>query len=138
MRTCPYCAEEIKDEARRCPHCTSWLVAEIPQAAITPPAGAELEPSQGSAQPSQAASPEAAPTQPLAAQAPREEVEFTHTGERYVLGYTRDHFAIWDRRTPDEPIERFPRTDEGWRAAWQRYVAIEKNWMDLRTGQRST
>lgn len=140
MRTCPYCAEEIKDEARRCPHCTSWLVAEIPQAAITPPAGAELESSRRSTQPPEAASAHAAATQPMAAQpaAPQEEVEFTHTGERYVLGYTRDHFAIWDRRTPAEPIERFPRTDEGWRAAWQRYVAIEKNWMDLRTGQRST
>ena len=28
--------------------------------------------------------------------------------------------------------------EPGWRQAWLRYVALEKNWMDLRTGQRST
>jgi hypothetical protein len=35
------------------------------------------------------------------------------------------------------PIERFPRSDDGWGQAWQRYAAIERNWMDLRTGQRA-
>jgi hypothetical protein len=64
-------------------------------------------------------------------------VEFTHSGERYLLGYSGDHFGIWDRQSPAQPIERYPRTDEGWRQAWQRYAAIESNWMDLRTGQRS-
>lgn len=136
MRTCPYCAEEIKDEARRCPHCTSWLVTEVPQAALTPPAGVAAE-AQAGAQTSPGS---AAPTAqgPGPAAAPGEKVEFTHTGERYLLGYTATHFGIWDRQAPAEPIERFPRTDEGWRQAWLRYVAIEKNWMDLRTGQRST
>jgi hypothetical protein len=131
MKACPYCAEQIKDEAIRCPHCTSWLVTEIPAAAVTEPAGAAAEAPQGSAA---AGSAEAVGSHPTA---PREKVEFTHTGERYVLGYTQDHFAIWDRQSPAEPIERFPRTDEGWHQAWQRFVAIERNWMDLRTGQRS-
>jgi hypothetical protein len=35
-------------------------------------------------------------------------------------------------------MEKFPRSDEGWAAAWARYSQIESNWMDLRTGQRST
>jgi len=64
--------------------------------------------------------------------------EFTHSGERYLLGYTDELFGIWDRESPAEPSERFPRTDDGWRDAWQRYVALESNWMDLRTGQRSS
>lgn len=139
MKTCPYCAEEIKNEAVRCPHCTSWLVTEVPAAALAAPAGVAAEPPQA-LQRSETASPSSAPTQPAASPSapPQVKVEFTHTGERYVLGYTQDHFAIWDRQSPAEPIERFPRTDEGWRQAWQRFAAIEDNWMDLRTGQRST
>jgi hypothetical protein len=35
-------------------------------------------------------------------------------------------------------MERFSRTDDGWRQAWHRYAAIERHWMDLRTGQRSS
>jgi len=74
-----------------------------------------------------------------AATAPAAEtkIEFTHTGSRYLLGYGGDYFGIWDRNSPQQPIERFPRNDQGWAAAWQRYAAIETNWMDLRTGQKS-
>lgn len=56
---------------------------------------------------------------------------FTHTGVRYVLGYLPDAFAIWDRRAPQAPVERFPRTDEGWRAAWNRYTAIERTFAEV-------
>jgi len=68
---------------------------------------------------------------------PEAKVEFTHSGERYLLGYTDDFFGIWDRQAPATPMERFPRTDDGWRQVWQRYAGIERNWMDLRTGQKS-
>jgi len=64
-------------------------------------------------------------------------IEFTHTGSRYLLGYAPDHFGIWDRNAPQQPLETFPRNDQGWGAAWARYATIETNWMDLRTGQKS-
>jgi hypothetical protein len=77
------------------------------------------------------------PTQQMPTQAePGEKVEFTHSGQRYLLGYGREYFGIWDRQSPATPAYRFARSDEGWVQAWQQYVAIETNYMDLRTGLR--
>jgi hypothetical protein len=85
-----------------------------------------------------AAAPAAAAAEATEAPAPVEtKIEFTHTGSRYLLGYGGDYFGIWDRNAPQQPIERFPRSDEGWGTAWARYSSIESNWMDLRTGQKS-
>ena len=44
-----------------------------------------------------------------------------------MLGYSADAFGIWDRQSPAQPAERFPRTDDGWRQAWLRFVALEPN-----------
>ncbi len=104
-------------------------------AAATPAPAPQSEPP--AATPAAAAGVQAAP--PVGAQPPVAEakIEFTHTGSRYLLGYAPDHFGIWDRNSPQQPVEKFPRNDDGWAAAWARYSSIESNWMDLRTGQKS-
>jgi Domain of unknown function (DUF4328) len=52
-------------------------------------------------------------------------VRFSHSGFRYVLGYGRDFFGIWGRDQPGQPVERYPRTDQGWAQAWNRFNAME-------------
>jgi hypothetical protein len=61
-------------------------------------------------------------------------VQYTHSGSRYLLGYGKSFFGIWDRQSPTSPVERFPRTDEGWSAAWHRYTAIETNYAEVSLG----
>ena len=56
----------------------------------------------------------------------------------YVLGYGADLFGIWDRQAPGSPAETFPRTDEGWRNAWVRFVNLEPNNVPVGAGQGST
>ena len=120
------------------PEPTSEPAAAAPAApptmvtAATPPESATAAPA---AVPGPATVPVTTPA--AAPPQPEQKVEFTHSGERYLLGYTDDFFGIWDRQAPTAPLERFPRTDDGWRQVWLRYAAIEANWKDLRTGQRS-
>lgn len=49
-----------------------------------------------------------------------------YRGVGHVLGFGEDYFGIWaDGR--DEPIRRFPRTDEGWAEAWTTFRVLEPN-----------
>lgn len=124
-------SEEKKEAAP--PQATMMAPTPTPEPAPAPAATAApaAEPTPAPAAEQAAA---AAAAQPPVAEA---KIEFTHTGSRYLLGYAPDHFGIWDRNTPQQPVEKFPRNDDGWAAAWARYSSIESNWMDLRTGQKS-
>ena len=76
---------------------------------------------------------------PLAAASPMDPddtaaVQYTHSGTRYLLGYGRTFFGIWDRQSPDLPVERFARDDAGWAAAWGRYTQMESNFTEVKLG----
>ncbi len=85
---------------------------------------AEPSAAQPSAEEATASTAAEGPAQPAAMS---DDVRYTHSGYRYVLGYSADSFGIWDRQSPAQPSERFPRTDDGWRQAWLRFVALEPN-----------
>jgi broad specificity phosphatase PhoE len=61
-------------------------------------------------------------------------VQYTHSGTRYLRGYGRTFFGSWDRQSPSTPVEKFPRDDAGWAAAWGRFTQIESNFTEVSLG----
>ena len=112
MRRCPYCAEDIADDTTRCPHCNSDLTATPAGVGATDvaPGGPGGVAGAGPGVPGDTGA-----------------VQFSYSGQRYLLGYGGDFFGIWDRGAPGPPVERFPRTDDGWSQAWTRYASLEPN-----------
>ena len=62
---------------------------------------------------------------PARTPSPSPRLTFSHEGPRYLLGYSTDYYGIWDKNAPGPPVNRFPRTDDGWRQAWESFIRSE-------------
>ena len=62
---------------------------------------------------------------PARTPSPSPSLTFSHEGPRYILGYSSDYFGMWDKAAPGPPVQRFPRTEQGWQMAWEAFMRSE-------------
>jgi hypothetical protein len=62
---------------------------------------------------------------PAQTPSPSPALTFSHEGPRYILGYSADYFGLWDKSAPGPPVQRFPRTEQGWQMAWEAFMRAE-------------
>ncbi|MDP9341038.1 MAG: hypothetical protein M3Q23_02790 [Actinomycetota bacterium] len=109
---------------------------EPPRPVIEPPqpaAPAASTPGPGAtqvAESSPAAAPAAGPAvpqilSPAQTPSPSPALTFSHEGPRYILGYSAEYFGLWDKAAPGPPVQRFPRTEQGWQMAWEAFMRAE-------------
>jgi hypothetical protein len=51
--------------------------------------------------------------------------KLNYLGERFALGHLEDSFGIWYLHQEREPVQLFPRTHDGWNAAWTAFSEME-------------
>lgn len=56
--------------------------------------------------------------------------KLTHEGERFGLGYLDEAFGIWYLHQQRPPVELFPRTQDGWTAAWLAFIGMEPRYRE--------
>lgn len=70
------------------------------------------------------------PGPPAALQA---QIVWTHSGTRYLLGYTvqNPYYGVWDRQQPGPPVQKFPYNEHGKSEALAWFARVEPNSADV-------